>query len=406
MIRRLDGVNPMTTVLKPAATFSEIFGKTAVFTGRSSPNASRWLPKDEMALDALSAAQLVIVGDMITVCAASASTSEGIGLLRDAGFRIQAHLYRYRNAADYLELLKRLCAEGKSVVMQHVHAQADLLHESCLVKPQVLSFINNKANLACFAKNEYLPTRKIVQINDSENIKKTMRLPVVIKAVTDESTGGGVDVRICRGETDLRAAAAYFYDCPSVVVEDYLDIQRNLCLNYFIDKEGGIVYLGFAEQVSDDEGRYQGNWIEDSSCADGIVAAGREVAGRAFESGYYGFMGMDVAVLADERFKIFDLNFRANGSTPALLYAESIRACLNISVMRFRRFTGTGDYRQMLKTVYQAMDEKIFLPLASCDPSAGAYGDKHPVINGLILGNTRQEVLEMELKLAAMGLSA
>lgn len=406
MIRRLDGVNPMTTVLKPAATFSEVFGNAAVFTGRSSPNASRWLPKDEMALDALSAAQLSIVGDMITVCAAAASTLDGLGLLRDAGFPIQAHLYRYRNAAEYLELIKRLCAEGKSFVTQHVHAETDLPLSSCLVKPEALSFVNNKAHLARFVQSENLPARQLVPIAELQTVRKTMRFPLVIKAITDESTGGGVDVRICRRAKDLRAAAAYFYDCPCVVVEDYLDIRGNLCLNYFIDKEGGIVYLGFAEQVSDDEGRYQGNWIEDSSCADGIVTAGREVAGRAFESGYYGFMGMDVAVLADGQFKIFDLNFRANGSTPALLYAESIRESFNKSVMRFRRFTGTGDYRQMLKIVYRAMDEDIFLPLASCDPSAGSYGDKRPVLNGLILGNTRQEVLERELKLASMGLSA
>lgn len=394
----------MTTVLKPAATLSEIFGNAAVFTGRSSPNASRWLPRDEMALDFLSGSLLSMVGDMPAVCAASASTPEGLGLLRDAGFLIPVHLYRFRNAADYLELMKRLCAEGKSVVMQHVHAQDDLPHSSCLVKPQALSYVNNKAHLARFVQSENLPARQLVPIVELENVGKTMRFPLVVKAITDESTGGGSDVRICRGETHLRAASAYFYDCPSVVVEDYLDIQRNLCLNYFIDKEGGIVYLGFAEQVSDDEGRYQGNWIEDSSCADGIVTAGREVAGRAFEFGYYGFMGMDVAVLADEQFNIFDLNFRGNGSTPALLYAESIRACFNKSVMRFRRFAGTSDYRQMLKAVYQAMDEKLFLPLASCDPSEGVYGNKPPLINGLVLGNTRHEVREAEVKLAAMGL--
>lgn len=386
-------------------TFSAIYGTQSILSSRSSPLKNRWLPRDEMAIDLLSVGHLSIAGDMPAVCAASSSTAECLELLRDAGFQISSHIYRYRDANEYLELIKKLCGEGNKIVTQHVHAETDLPRSSCLIAPRTLSFINNKANLARFVPTDSVPMRRLVQVIDIEKVIEKIGLPAVIKATTDESSGGGVDVRICRNTGDLRAAAEYFMDCRDVVIEEYLDMRSNLCLNYSISKEGSITYLGYAGQVSDDEGGYQGNWIEDQPCAEEIIAAGIKVARTAFEFGYYGFMGMDVAVLSDGRFKIFDLNFRCNGSTPAVLFAEGIRTCLKKPVMRFRRFTGKADYRQMIQSVYQAMDKGMFLPLASCDPSAGPYCERRPVISGLILGETREDVLEKEGKLAIMGLN-
>jgi hypothetical protein len=50
------------------------------------------------------------------------------------------------------------------------------------------------------------------------------------------------------------------------------------------------------------------------------------------------------------------------------------------------------------------MNEEIFLPLGSCDPSAGPYPNERPLMTGLILGQTRFDVLENERKLMSLGM--
>ena len=395
----------MNPTLQPSKTFSSIYGKALVFVGRSSPNATRWLPPGEMTLDMLSAGMLTVLGDMSAVCAASASTPNALGLLRDAGFQLPREIHRYVDVADYMKMLQKICANRQKTVAQHVHPLSEIPPEYCWIAPSVLSFVNNKANLAKFVPGDNIPVREIVSVDQLACRNRTWNPPVVIKVATDESSGGGVDVRICRNSNAIQKAAAYFADCQHVVVEEYLDIQRNLCLNYCVAADGGIDYLGFAKQVSDEQGIYRGNWIEaGDKCPAGAVEVGTSIVRDAFENGYYGAVGIDMAVLEDDHCKVFDLNFRGNGSTPALLYAQSIHQHYRKPVIRLRRLTGRGDYRDMLNAVYRAMAKGILLPLGSCDPDAGPYVGERPVLTGMILGETRDDVLENERELVSIGL--
>ena len=72
--------------------------------------------------------------------------------------------------------------------------------------------------------------------------------------------------------------------------------------------------------------------------------------------------------------------------------------------MRFRRMTGRYNYRDLLNSVYKAMDKGILLPLGSCDPEAGPYVQEKPILNGIILGENRQHIMENERDLISMGL--
>lgn len=395
----------MGGMLEPATTLRDIYGSHKIFVARSSPNATCWLPKGEIALDMMTSGMLTILGDMPVLCAASVSTPEGLHLLLDAGFHLPPEIIQYNGASQYLSLIRQICNEGRTFVTQHVHPQNEVPKGSCWIDPAVLSWVNNKANLEVFVPEGFYPTRAIVQTTELTCNAFARNTPVVIKAVTDESTGGGVDVRICRNEDDLRKAADYFSDCEQVVVEQFLDIRNNLCLHYYVKGDGEIVFLGVAGQVSDEQGIYRGNWIEDGAkCPAVVVEVGRKIARVAFERGYYGVLGIDVAILADGQCKVFDLNFRGNGSTPGVLFITSIHQCYGKSLIRFRRFTGKGDYRQMLDAIYQGMADEIFLPAGSCDPSVGPYPAERPLVAGFVLGGTRPEILENERRLAAFGL--
>jgi len=109
---------------------------------------------------------------------------------------------------------------------------------------------------------------------------------------------GGVDVVICRTSRDLKRAAVLFQSCTRVVNEEFLPIKRNLCLNYSATAEGTINYLGCAEQVSDTEGKYQGNWIDLTTMAFPLaIEIGTRVVAAGFALGYYGCVGIDMGVL-------------------------------------------------------------------------------------------------------------
>jgi hypothetical protein len=394
------------TWLKPIQSLSQIYGSDVIYSPRASPNACTWLPHDEFILDSMTGGQISVAGDMPTLCAAGASTSKGLQLLRDAGFDIPRVVFRYSAVTDYLHKLKSLCNERKKIALLYVHPASELPPEACWVKPKTLSFLNNKANLATLVSPRHVPTRRML-IPGRLLIELTShRFPLVAKARTDESSGGGIDVVICRTSRDLKRAAVLFQSCTRVVIEEFLPIKRNLCLNYAATAEGTINYLGCAEQISDTQGKYQGNWIDATTMAPPLaIEIGTRVVAAGFALGYYGCVGIDMAVLEDERIAVFDLNFRVNGSTAALLLAESVQRTSGRTVLRFRALRGSGTYRDLLSSVYTAIHKGVFLPLSSYDPEVGGYPRTRPRMTGLILGKTREEAEEHERELSVMGLS-
>ena len=395
----------MAARLEPTLTLGDIFGTESLYSPRASPNACAWLPREAAVLDMLTGNQLTILGSMPILCAAGVSTPEALGLLHDAGFQVPAAPCRYRDGADYLRLLWELSGSGRKIVVQHVHPIAELTPDACWVPPATLSFLNNKGNLAALVDAPHLPTRRIVAKDRLMAKPSPADLPVVVKAVTDESTGGGFDVLICDTSEELDCAAAHFGACADVVVEDFIGIRRNLCLNYAVTAAGRITYLGCAEQVSDAHGKYHGNWIGAESEAPRVaVEVGARVVRAGFDRGYWGCVGIDMAVEEDARVVVFDLNFRLNGSTAALLLAKSVLARLGQPVMRLRSWRGKGTYRQMLNAAYTALGRGLLLPLNSYDPAAGGRPDAPLRMAGLVIGGSRDEVREREGELATLGL--
>jgi len=392
--------------LKPTQSLSQIYGSDVIYSPRASPNACIWLPHDEFILDSMTGGQIPVAGDISIFCAASVSTPEGLQLLRDAGFDIPRVVFRYYAVTDYLHKLKSLYNERRKLALLHAHPASELPLEACWVKPETLSFLNNKANLAALVSPRHVPTRRMLMPGRLLIELSSHCFPLVVKAATDESSGGGVDVVICRTVRDLKRATVLFQSCTRVVIEEFLPIKRNLCLNYAATAEGVINYLGCAEQVSSAQGKYQGNWIDPTTMAPPLaIEIGTRVVAAGFALGYYGCVGIDMAVLENDRIIVFDLNFRVNGSTAALLLAESVQHTTGRTVLRFRALQGSGIYRDLFNSAYAALHKGIFLPLSSYDPEVGGYPRARPRMTGLILGKTREEVEEHERELSTMGLS-
>ena len=89
----------------------------------------------------------------------------------------------------------------------------------------------------------------------------------------------------------------------------------------------------------------------------------------------------------------------------SLIFSESIFSRTGASVMRLRSWVGKAGYQQLLQAAYRALHRGFFLPLWSYDPSADGYMDSAPRIGGLILGETRKDIQDIELELTALGLT-
>lgn len=387
-------------------TLAEAYGSGRLYSPRASDNAVTWLPRDRAVLDSFTGGQLTIAGDMSVLCAAGVSTTEGLAMIRDAGFPVASNISRFTEEADYRRLLRPWDNGNGDIVLVHRQPTDELSPESCWVSPDTLSFVNNKSNLSVLVEDGLVPQRRVVKVGRLAAEIGVDDLPVVLKAVTDESTGGGYDVLICDDPRALSEADSHFASCEEVVVEDFICIDRNLCMNYAVSSEGLVTYLGSAEQVSAADGSYQGNWIDaGSEPPTEVVEAGARAVSAGYRRGYWGLVGVDAAVQEDGRAWLFDLNFRANGSTSALLMAPGLRADPEREVLRYRSFLMQGDFLDLLRAVSRAIEEGLFLPLSLYDPSANGHAPSPARMNGVVPGGSREEVAEKILRLGDLGLA-
>jgi hypothetical protein len=214
-----------------------------------------------------------------------------------------------------------------------------------------------------------------------------------------------LDVVLCETPADSKRAEKVFGICTSIVVEEFLHIARNLCLNYAVTPTGEILFLGCAEQICDPDGMYLGNWLGKTlEAPPEAVAVGRQIVRKGFSLGYSGLAGIDMAVLDDGRIMVYDLNFRINGSTTPLLLADSVMETFGHPLIKLDRFAGVGTYREMLAVIYKELGKGKLVPLASYDPEAGGYQGGQPRLTAMLLGETKDEIDKYKRELEAPGL--
>lgn len=389
----------VTSLIRSSSTFAQVFGLGHVYNPSASFEAPGWLPEGRPVLDFMTGGQLSVIGSMTVVCAQAVATRRVLELLADIGLLLPDRIEVFDSAASYRSVLSRLGQQPKSVVMQHVHPADELPAAAYWIERDLLTFLNNKANLGRLVPEGHVPRRSLVPPATLSAEIRSERWPVVIKAATDQSTGGGYDVRICKSRHELQEASRFFSTCPSVVVEEFLWMEKNLCVQ-FIATENGVHYLGTAEQVIDQHGRYNGNWLgADVRVPAPVTELGRAIMERAAVLGYRGFAGFDIAVLADGRIAAFDLNFRVNASTAALLLLPALQEHRGNQVIHLRTWSPTGSFEGLADVLRREADRGVLLPLSIFDPDPSVGSHEGFRLGGLVLGPSRSEVHRTESRL-------
>ncbi|MFJ9556032.1 ATP-grasp domain-containing protein [Nocardiopsis sp. NPDC101807] len=330
--------------------------------------------------DHVTGAMLGMAGETTLLCHSRTLLSENVDLLSAAGMRLPKVL-PYSGREEYEEILESL--PKSSTVFQHAHPRGALKEDVYFHKRSLLVWLNNKANMGELAPAESVPKRSMHTPGHLLSGASPLGFPKVFKVASEKSLGGGEGVRICFSDDDVRRAAQEFASESKVIIEEYVRVEENWCVNFAISDENDILYLGSANQIVNDAGEYQGNWISGEPRSE-VVDLGRHVAEFAAELGYRGFCGFDV-VVSESGPKVIDLNFRLNGSTPALCL-EGARTG-GRSTRLFRSWKCADTHGENHSFLLRLAQERIFIPLTG----TFAWGG-HSKVLGVLCGESRKEV--------------
>jgi hypothetical protein len=228
--------------------------------------------------------------------------------------------------------------------------------------------------------------------------------PVVLKASTDKPSGGGHGVWICRTSEEVDAARTALAGEERVVIEEFLDIDRTVCIHGVVYSDGSTALLGAAEEIVRN-GRWLGNWhdVQADDVPKPVRAQVHDIIAKAAAAGYCGIAGIDVARLSDGTWRVLDLNFRVNGSTAGAWLRASIEATRGSRVMQGRGWACRAGFEALVRLVGDAVRRGTLVPFGLYDPAACDAGGLARVA-GLVLGESREAIAEETRRLAGEGL--
>ncbi|WP_134684312.1 ATP-grasp domain-containing protein [Brevibacillus migulae] len=391
-------------MIKPVLSLTDIFGPHYIFNGRGSYQNSQWLPTP-LAQDSSSGSMIAVAGDTPLMCHRDVADPACLSLLREAGLQVGQSLHVYGDERGYYERLKRFQEPQQKMVINYNHLPEEIPEDLLWVRPQLLSYVNNKKHLAVFVPEPFIPKRRVLSSREFlDSNRLPFAFPYVVKAATDEPNGGGADIVICRQETDLRQARQLFKHCSAVVVEEFLSIQKNYCIQFAQTYRGELVYLGAAEQIITEEGKYLGNWVDqENQPPDAAIELCKRIVEKAVSLGYWGFAGIDTVITEDNRLLVIDLNFRQNGSTGALLLRDSIMHAYDARVLKLRKWKSHLSFAECTGLLQTLMGKKMLVPLCIYKPRSQS-ADNPVFVSSLIAGNSKDDIIECEKYLQHIGL--
>jgi hypothetical protein len=395
--------------LTPQTTLEAVFGRDIVFSPKAAPvPGTHYLSgSDPQVRDFHTTGYLTITGELELICSRGGLSPGCLALYRQAGLPVAQRLRVYEDDAGYLGLLNDIATEGGTLAYQHRHPEALLPRSASWIDPDLVSWLNNKLALPEFVPDGLVPRREVIAPDAMTALRPSPTRPLVLKGATPYSSGSGGALAIVRSEAELCVARDRLAGCDAIILEEFLQLERTWCLNYCSDGLS-VRFLGAGEQITDDQGRYHGNWFDDRmAIPDEVGEAGTEIMRRAMARGYRGFAGFDFGVTTDGRLVAMDLNFRLCGSTAPLLWWPALAERFGPHpTARGASFTSRLSPQETLSLVADACGAGFLLPLAAFDPHGTGWATGPMRVKALLMGRDRDEVEGRLRALVAAGLSS
>ena len=304
-------------------TRPSVFGPHAVLTARLPLSDTGANTADPHLCDAYTGPIVAIAGETPVICSAGVASPCGLDLLGAAGVPASREIRTYRTSDDFRRLVGEVIDSGERLLCQHVHSEEEVPAEACLVAPALLQYLNNKSNLPAIVGPDGAPKRTSIGAEDVAALDVDESW--VLKVCSDDSSGGGYGVYVHQAGTAI-TQPHFVQRGADLIVEEYLDLVENWCVQFCVEAIGGPRLIGATEQLISPTGAYAGSRVGGTVLPHAAAELGRAVVERARELGFIGYCGIDTGLTSSGEVKVFDLNFRINASTPALLVLNALAA--------------------------------------------------------------------------------
>lgn len=395
----------MSAELAPFPLVDEVFGEHVVFAARPHSAMSRWLPRGNEIHDSMAMSHSFMLGSspMLYPGPGRRAREDLEFILGEAGIELVNPWQGYEGEDGYFAVLCRYGESGWRIAPQYACPTEVLPARYWLFEPTAFSHMNNKQHLEDYVPEAFLPERRLIAGTVLETWRQDgipfadrewpFGLPLVLKAATDEGSGGGIDVAIVSTPEGLREAMEQFADQNELVLERYYEFRENLCLNFASMQSGEIRYLGAAWQITKD-GMFQGSRIwRNREVSERAIEAGLEVGRRAWNRGFRGYFGVDAGVEENGQVRVYDLNFRINSSTPMIYlwrYSGRAQRFTTARSLRFVLEPGGAEAREALVAL---ISEGCLIPFGFLVRDVEG-GTTRILGRAVILGNSNEELEE------------
>ena len=387
------------TALAPASARStaawgtpSVFGPGAVLTARLPVSEAGANTADPHLCDAFTGPIMAIADQTPAICSAGVASPCGLDLLDRAGIPFSREIRTYRTTEDFHRLVGEVIANGERLLCQHVHDEDDVPAEACMVAPDLLRYLNNKANLPAIVGPEGAPSRRSIDVEDVAEL--SVDESWVLKVCSEESSGGGFGVFVHQAGRPF-ARPAFVRPGAELVVEEYLDLVENWCVHFCVEAIGEPRLIGATEQLISATGAYGGSRVGGTDLPPAAAALAQTAVERARKLGFIGYCGIDTGLTSSGELRVFDLNFRINASTPPLLVLNAIAATRGPSWEgrgRWQAYRHAGSLAELVKRLDAVYPDGALIPIASYDPAFTANGPGPSVLSALLVGDDEQDL--------------
>lgn len=195
------------------------------------------------------------------------------------------------------------------------------------------------------------------------DVFEDVQFPCIIKLSHGYAGLGNFFVR---NAEDLRRARAQIADqwpdAPFVINALLVDIVGDYGVQFYLDKQGEMTWIGFTQQVFSDTGRWTGgvfNADQQDALYEDFARIAEPVAAYLTKNRYFGVVGFDV--LQNKRGELFlvDLNPRLTGITPFLIVSRLLIADGYRHGIYAASVTLIGDLDDAIKTADTFTDTRV-----------------------------------------------
>lgn len=341
--------------------------------------------------DVLSARPIAVAAGTPVICSAGGTDPTLLAVLRNGGLPVSTDLREFRDEAEFAARVREAIGDGLLISMEYPQPTTLCPDDHAVKSARLVGHLNNKASISTLVDPRFQARRRVVprrQLAEAAPADTSW----VLKAATDESHGGSLDVYLHRAGDHITLPA--FTDVlGEFVVEEYLRIRRNWGIQLSIGVDARARLLAITEQRVDATGIYVGGIFGlVTPPPTELLAECVAIAQRAADLGYRGLCSLDCAQSWDGQLVMLDLNFRITSGTIPLLALQSVRPDTLDQPAESTKLTVPAPIAELLAELRPALSAEGLLAIAGHDTVRTDNPVRQSTLQLLVFGDDPDEV--------------